>query len=85
MCKKTFRQNYNYKVNISCRPSEKSDQNEDVLRPGVVDLKKFGNSIIRRHADLVVKTEQKTDNTSTQAKTLKKTKREYQSPLVRII
>ncbi|CAB4008676.1 Phosphoinositide 3-kinase regulatory subunit 4, partial [Paramuricea clavata] len=61
--------------------SEKSEHSEDPAGPGVVELKKFGNSIVRRHADLVVKTEQKADNTSSQTKNVKKTKREYYSPL----
>ena len=37
---------------------------------------------MRRHAVLVVKTEQKSDNASSQTKNVKKTKREYYSPLV---
>ncbi len=50
----------------------------------MVDLKKFGDSIVRRHADLVAKTDQKSETTSSQAKNVKKTKKDYHSPLVRI-
>ena len=66
------------------RTSEKSEQFEDRSGPGVVDLKKFGDSIVRRHADLVAKTDQKSETTSSQAKNVKKTKKDYHSPLVRI-
>lgn len=64
------------------RTPEKSENIEDPSRPGVIDLKKFGSTIVRRHADLVLKSEMKSDNTSSQTKNVKKPKREYQSPLV---
>ena len=67
---------------LSPRSPEKSENVEDPSRPGVIDLKKFGGTIVRRHADLVLKSEQKPHNASSQTKNVKKAKREYQSPLV---
>ena len=49
---------------------------------GRIDLGQFGATIVRRHADLVSKTDQKVESATMALRNTKKNKKDYQAPLV---
>ena len=64
------------------RTLDKADESDGKTSPGRIELKNLGSTITRRHADLVNKTDQKTESVTLPSKNVKKSKREYQSPIV---
>ncbi|XP_046850772.1 phosphoinositide 3-kinase regulatory subunit 4-like isoform X2 [Xenia sp. Carnegie-2017] len=71
---------HNSKINFITL-SDKGVNKKVTRHPGVIDLKQFGTKVERQHADLLVKSEQKQDVVATTSKSVKKSKREYQSPM----
>ena len=67
----------------SLRASEKVEEREEPSGLGKIDLVRYSTTIVRRHAELIVnKPDPKSDLSTLPLKNTKKTKREFQSPLV---